>query len=1844
MPFAPRESLMSYRRRPTTVSFSGVLKSLFQPRTARRPAQLGVLASMERFENRNLLALTVTAIAPLDGSTSVPLTSDVVFTFNENVVKGQGNIYVVRQGAGTTGVAVDVRSASVTVSGNQVTVDLPTDLELDNTYFVSIDKGAFFDTTSTPTAAATLLQQNFDFTPLQPFVTDGSGDGTDWSPKPALGFTVDNSLMPTGGKDEWKGWVATDKNTWIRQAGGADGQNRDQFMLASGSIMVGDTDEFDDAANGGPFNGFITTKPVDLTGVAPGSVKLEFDSSFRPEGPGDAQVGTLEVSYDGGGNWTNLLTLNEFNTTNTAGSTGFVNRSINERLVSGTPTGVSTDGKGGVAFGAVNNPVGGTSLVFRYGVTGSNDWWWGVDNMRVTGNVVGNEYAGLIDATFWTFTTPESPKLTLTIDRTAMSENGGTATATVSRNNIPTGSVLVTLESSDISEATVPATVLIPDGQSSITFPITAVDDSLSDRAQTVTITATSAVYTQSTASINVLDDEGPKVLTLTPADNATGVGYKANFTITFDTTVKKGTGNIHIVETATGWIGATIDVNSAAVVVSGSTVTIDPPINLKGLTGHSVLIDDGAFLDMSSVVTSNAILLTETFDRLPLGPFVTESNGDGSDFTRELPAGFSVDNSLMPASGSDFQGWTVMDKNSWVSTAGDQDRSRFTLGSGGVAVADSDEWDDMGHAAGRFNSFLVTKSIDLAGVSPGSVSLEFDSSFRKELPQYGTVEVTYDDGYTWAPLLFFGDANNTNNPVNNHITVSAANTAGQFVQGATVDASLVSPASGLMRFKFSYLEGENNWWWAVDNVVIRGERMGVPFAGIADTASWSVTTAEAPTVIVTISPLVISENGGTAIGTVTRNAAAGTSGALVVTLASSNGLAATVPASVTIPDGQTSVTFTVTGVDDLAADGAEISLISASVVDFFSVSATVTVLDDDFPKPVSFSPADGGTAVAVSANGVVAYDQAIKKGNGFIYVVRGSDNKAAMMIDINSPEITISGSTLTINPTADLRALSGYFILIDNGAVLSAASSMTAGVQLLKQDFELLPLGPAVFETVGLQNGKEFTATPPAGWTVDNSAMPYGGAPEWRGWTFADKSFWSTEGGQSRANFTKGTGTIAVADTDEWDDYSTFPNNGFNGKLLSTPINLSTVAAGSVTLEFDSSFRPESGSSYVPYATDNMQGMLDVSYDGGTTWTNLLTLDSSNTYGNSTAANVNERKVVSVPNPDDGSLVFRWGNTGSNDWWWAIDNINVTGTVDGLPSPGITAATTWNFTTADAQTLQVLCPSATATEGDAPLTGTVSRSLGTVGAVAVSLASSNTGVATVPATVTILEGQNSATFPITIVNDTVYNGGRPVTITATASQFVAGSTTVTIADNETGEVVISEIMYDPAGRESATEWVELYNRGVTTADVSGWYLDDEDLLKWGGIPAGTTIPAGGVLVAYNGWTGTAADFRTAWSVPAEAGVVGVVWGDFNNTPTAVNEILVLKDPSGTVRNTANFAEDGTLWPAYVNGSSLYLTNLTGDTSVGTNWRSSVVGTAQAVNPVSAIYNVADAGSPGRVGAGGTIVDVPSGQTQSDSTVHSGTERIIKQGTGTLVLTGSNTHSGGTVVTAGTLIVRNVAALGSGPLEVQAGAKVVLDVGIGTVDITSLVLASGGLIDFGAGKLTAQSGLTRTSILAAINAGKGDGSWNGTSGVTSMDVAAAVAGSQSRTLGWMLNSGTSFTVGFAAQGDTNLDGVVDIQDVANFIGSGQLDAGSSSNWDQGDFNHDGIVDSLDAAEFLGAALYNEGSYLPASQSATSAAAETGPTLSGVDAAFAAMASESQGVVGTVRKKSVFSVI
>jgi hypothetical protein len=92
-------------------------------------------------------------------------------------------------------------------------------------------------------------------------------------------------------------------------------------------------------------------------------------------------------------------------------------------------------------------------------------------------------------------------------------ENTGVAatTGTVTVSVAPVANLTVTLTSSDTSEATVPATVIIPAGELvSNSFDLATISDGVFDADAVVTITASAAGYDPGTASITVQNVDAP--------------------------------------------------------------------------------------------------------------------------------------------------------------------------------------------------------------------------------------------------------------------------------------------------------------------------------------------------------------------------------------------------------------------------------------------------------------------------------------------------------------------------------------------------------------------------------------------------------------------------------------------------------------------------------------------------------------------------------------------------------------------------------------------------------------------------------------------------------------------------------------------------------------------------------------------------------------------------------------------------------------------------------------------------------------------------------------------------------------------------------------------------------------------------------------------------------------------------------------------------------------------------------------------------------------------------------------------------------------------------------------
>jgi hypothetical protein len=106
----------------------------------------------------------------------------------------------------------------------------------------------------------------------------------------------------------------------------------------------------------------------------------------------------------------------------------------------------------------------------------------------------------------------------------------------------------------------------------------------------------------------------------------------------------------------------------------------------------------------------------------------------------------------------------------------------------------------------------------------------------------------------------------------------------------------------------------------------------------------------------------------------------------------------------------------------------------------------------------------------------------------------------------------------------------------------------------------------------------------------------------------------------------------------------------------------------------------------------------------------------------------------------------------------------------------------------------------------------------------------------------------------------------------------------------------------------------------------------------------------------------------------------------------------------------------------------------------------------------------------------------------------------------------------------------------------------------------------------------------------------GDGSWGGSSGITSGSAAAAGG---TRAVGYMIDAGVAATIAFAAPGDANLDGLVDLDDIVGFVNAELFDTGLAATWATGDFDYNGLVDLDDVIKFVGTGLYDKGSYLPA---------------------------------------------
>ncbi len=233
--------------------------------------------------------------------------------------------------------------------------------------------------------------------------------------------------------------------------------------------------------------------------------------------------------------------------------------------------------------------------------------------------------------------------------------------------------------------------------------------------------------------------------------------------------------------------------------------------------------------VDDITIGDGQGVIEAEDFEGLLMKPFTfanRDSPSDGSDYTADI-VGWTIDNSGMQQESREpaYQGWRVLDVESWVKEQNGQSRSvLLTNGNNQALIADPDAWADYipGTPGTGFNS-RIYRDVDLRGFRPETLSVYFDWEFRAEGQQRGLVEISFDQGQSYQPLLDLDSAGGQ--LIENGIYF------GPSVFEAGID---FEPSSYRARLRVTCAEGGNNWWFALDNIVFLAEPTTI-IAGDAD-------------------------------------------------------------------------------------------------------------------------------------------------------------------------------------------------------------------------------------------------------------------------------------------------------------------------------------------------------------------------------------------------------------------------------------------------------------------------------------------------------------------------------------------------------------------------------------------------------------------------------------------------------------------------------------------------------------------------------------------------------------------------------------------------------------------------------------------------------------------------------------------------------------------------------------------------------------------------------------------------------------------------------------------------
>ena len=208
-----------------------------------------------------------------------------------------------------------------------------------------------------------------------------------------------------------------------------------------------------------------------------------------------------------------------------------------------------------------------------------------------------------------------------------------------------------------------------------------------------------------------------------------------------------------------------------------------------------------------------------------------------------------------------------------------------------------------------------------------------------------------------------------------------------------------------------------------------------------APTATW--TAPGSPSSSRTLSyTLAFSESvSGIASGDFSNAAGAGAATGCTFTPSAASGTSITVSVVCT-SDGTVVLRLAASGVSDTATNAGPTANADAS-----SVTIDTSVADTTAPTISTLSPADNATGIAPTANLVITFSETVTAVASKNIVIYTSAGAAVETIAANGALVTVSSSTVTIDPATTLTTGAAYYVLVDAGAFKDAANNTFAGI-----------------------------------------------------------------------------------------------------------------------------------------------------------------------------------------------------------------------------------------------------------------------------------------------------------------------------------------------------------------------------------------------------------------------------------------------------------------------------------------------------------------------------------------------------------------------------------------------------------------------------------------------------------------------------------------------------------------------------------------------------------------------------------------------------------------------------